>query len=149
MNPRGKSMRTVFLRLTSALLLSGCALMTTLLAGGQTRSRPSTLIANNFPGADLGAKINAADRDLGMSRGEILVKDGGKIITQVVLSPGHTLRFSAGTYTLGTELLWEGAFLLKSDTTVVGSGWDTVVIEPPKIGWTVFQSFNDIRANPA
>ncbi len=142
-------MRTVFLRLTLASVLSSCALTATLLAGGQPRSRQSTRIANNFPGADLGAKINAADRDLGISRGEILVKGGGAIITQVVLSPGHTLRFSAGTYTLGTELLWEGAFLLKSDTTVVGSGWDTVIIEPPKTGWTVFQSFNDIRSNPA
>jgi len=114
----------------------------------QTRGRQSTRIANNFPGTDLGAKINAADRDLGTSSGEILVKNGGTISTQVILSPDHTLRFSPGTYTLGTALLWEGAFLLKSGTRVVGSGWDTVIIEPAKIGWIVFQSFNDIRVQP-
>lgn len=140
-------MRTVFLILAAALLLSGCV-MATSFTGTQTRGRQSTRVANNFPGADLGAKINAADRDLGTSPGEILVKGGGTIFTQVILSPGHNLRFSAGTYTLGTALLWEGAFLLKSGTRVVGSGWDTVIVEPAKTGWTVFQSFNDIRAQP-
>jgi parallel beta-helix repeat protein len=123
--------------------------MVTSSQGGQTRGRQSTRVANNFPGADLGAKINAADHDLGTSPGEIVVNGGGTISTQVILNSGHTLRFSAGTYRLATELLWEGAFLLKSRTKVIGSGWDTVIIEPPKTGWTVFQSFNDIRAKPA
>src|SRR6266536_3129609 len=140
-------MRRVFLIFAAVLLLSGGA-MASSLRGAQTRGRQSTRIANNFPGTDLGAKINAADRDLGTSSGEILVKNGGTISTQVILSPGHTLRFSPGTYTLGTALLWEGAFLLKSGTRVVGSGWDTVIIEPAKIGWIVFQSFNDIRVQP-
>ena len=140
-------MRTVFLILVAALLLSGC-LTATSFTGAQTRGRQSTRVANNFPGADLGAKINAADRDLGNSPGEILVKGGGAISTQVIISPGHTLRFSAGTYRLGTELLSEGAFLLKSGTSVVGSGWDTIIVEPAKTGWIVFQSFNDIRGQP-
>ncbi len=140
-------MRTVFLILAAALLFSGCV-MATSFTGAQTRGRQSTRVANNFPGADLGTKINNADRDLGTSPGEILVNGGGTISTQVILSPGHTLRFSAGTYTLGTALLWEGAFLLKSGTSVVGSGWDTVIVEPAKTGWIVFQSFNDIRAQP-
>ena len=141
-------MRTVFLILAAAILLSGCV-MATSFAGAQIRGRQGTRVANDFPGADLGAKINAADRDLGASPGEILVKTGGTISTQVILNPGHTLRFSAGTYTLGTALPWEGAFLLKSRTRVVGSGWDTVIVEPAKTGWIVFQSFNDIRAQPA
>lgn len=114
----------------------------------QTRDRQSSRVANNFPGADVGAKINAADRDLGTSPGEILVKGGGPISTQVILSSGHTLRFSAGTYVLKTELLWEGAFLLKSKSKVVGSGWDTVIVEPAKTGWIIFQSFNSLRAQP-
>ncbi|MDQ3665037.1 MAG: right-handed parallel beta-helix repeat-containing protein [Acidobacteriota bacterium] len=141
-------MRTFFLILAAALLLSGWV-MATSFTSAQTRGRQSTRVANNFPGTDLGAKINAADRDLGTSSGEILVKGGGTISTQVILSPGHTLRFSAGTYTLATALLWEGAFLLKSRTRVIGSGWDTIIIEPAKTGWIVFQSFNDIRALPA
>jgi parallel beta-helix repeat protein len=114
----------------------------------QTPSRKITKVANNFPGADLGAKINAADKDLGATTGEILVQSGGTISTQVTISPGHTLRFGPGTYRLITELLWEGAVLLKSRTAVVGSGWDTIIIEPSHTGWTVFQSFEDGRAQP-
>ena len=108
----------------------------------------STRLANSFPGADLGAKINAADKDLGSKPGEILVRDGGTIATQVIINPGHTLRFGPGTYRLTTELLWEGAFLLKSRTTVVGSGWETIIVEPPRTGWIVFQSYEDIRTQP-
>ena len=115
----------------------------------QTTSRRVTRLANSFPGADLGAKVNAADKDLGATVGEILVQNGGTISTQVTISPGHTLRFGPGTYRLATELLWEGAVLLKSRTAVVGSGWDTIIIEPSRTGWTVFQSFDDIRTQPA
>jgi parallel beta-helix repeat protein len=115
----------------------------------QTAGRLVTRVANSFPGADLGAKINAADKDLGATAGEILVRNGGTISTQVTISPGHTLRFGPGTYRLATELLWEGAILLKSRTSVVGSGWDTIIVEPARTGWTVFQSFEDIRKQPA
>lgn len=140
-------MRTVLLTLAAALLLSGWLMVAS--TTPQTRGPQPTRVANDFPGADLGAKINAADRDLGTSSGEILVKGGGTISTQVILSSGHTLRFSAGTYRLETALLWEGALLLQSRTSVVGSGWDTVIVEPPKTGWVVFESFNNIRAQPA
>jgi parallel beta-helix repeat protein len=107
-----------------------------------------TVIANNFPGADLGAKINAADKALGNAAGEILVRDGGTISTQVIINSGHSLRFSAGTYRIETQLQDEGAFLLKSRTSVTGSGWNTVIVEPPKVGWIVFQSYEDIRSTP-
>jgi parallel beta-helix repeat protein len=117
-------------------------------ATGQASSRTNMRVANNFPGADLGAKINAADRDLGSRAGEILVRDGGTISTQVILSPGHSLRFSAGTFRVLTQLQDEGAFLLKSRTAVTGSGWDTIIVEPPRVGWIVFQSFADIRTQP-
>lgn len=114
---------------------------------GQVRNRKK-VVANSFPGSDLGAKINAADKALGSASGEILVRDGGTISTQVIINSGHTLRLSAGTYRLATELLWEGAFLLKSRTSVIGSGWDTVIVEPPKTGWIVFHSYEDIRSKP-
>ena len=110
---------------------------------GQTR------FANNFPGADLGQKINAADRDLGKALGIIRVQKGGIISTQVIISHGHTLTLGRGTYVLKTELSEEGAFLLQSGTRVTGSGWDTVIVEPNQIGWTVFQSYEDIRTPPA
>jgi len=111
----------------------------------QTTVAKGTRIANDFPGGDLGAKINAADRDLGAASGEILVRNGGTISTQVVIGSGHTLRFGPGTYRLTFESSWEGAFLLKSRTTVVGSGFDTIIVEPPRTGWIVFQSYEDIR----
>jgi parallel beta-helix repeat protein len=116
--------------------------------GLQAGNRKTTRLANSFPGQDLGAKINAADKDLGSASGEILVRDGGAISTQVVINPGHTLRFGPGTYSLATQSLWEGAFLLKSRATVIGSGRDTVIVEPPVTGWTVFQSYDDIRTQP-
>ena len=112
-------------------------------SGGQT-----VKVADQFPGSDLGAKINAADKALGNSPGEILVKAGGVISTQVVLGSYHKLRFAPGVYTLQTELLWQGAFLLKSHTQVTGSGWDTIIVEPPRTGWIVFQSYEDAKSNP-
>ena len=115
---------------------------------GQVANRRNSRIANSFPGADLGAKINAADADLGRAAGDILVRDGGTISTQVIISSGHTVRFSAGTYRIATQLQDEGAFLLKSGTVVIGSGWDTVIVEPPRVGWIVFQSYADIRTQP-
>ncbi len=115
----------------------------------QQPGRKLARIANNFSGADLGQKINAADQDLGSNVGEILVQGGGTISTQVIISPGHTLRFSEGTFRLTTELLWEGAILLKSRTAVVGSGAKTIIVEPPRTGWVVFQSYEDARTRPA
>lgn len=118
------------------------------LGGSQGTKGQVTVVANNFPGGDLGAKINSADRSLNGRAGEILVRDGGAIKTQVIISSGHTLRFSAGTFTLNTQLLSEGSFLLKSNTSVVGVGWDTIIVEPPRIGWIVFQSYEDSRSQP-
>jgi parallel beta-helix repeat protein len=143
-------LRRIYLMLLASLVsISSVPAATEPPSAWQSRSGQRTLVANDFPGAELGAKINAADSELGTSPGEILVKGGGSISTQVVINSGHTLRFSPGTYTLRTALLWEGAFLLKSRTTVIGSGWDTVIVEPAKTGWIVFQSFNDIRSEPS
>ena len=114
----------------------------------QTSAQGRVVVANDFPGADLGAKINAADRQLGASAGEILVRGGGVITSQVIVGSGHTLRFSAGTYRLETEIPWEGAILLKSNATVTGSGWDTVIVEPPRVGWIVFQSHAAAKGKP-
>jgi parallel beta-helix repeat protein len=115
----------------------------------QSAQRKNTRVANDFPGIDLGAKINAADKALGSLPGEIFVRDGGTISTQVIIGPGHTLRFARGTYRLTTELWSEGAFLLKSNTAVVGSGWDTIIVEPPQTGWQVFQAYESSRSQPA
>ncbi len=58
--------------------------------------------ADQFPGSDCGAKIYAADADLGVSAGEIWVNNacGMAIKSAVTISANHTVRFiQAGTYT--------------------------------------------------
>jgi parallel beta-helix repeat protein len=98
-------------RLTSLLFMFG---LLAALAGAQTRGG-RRVDAERFPGADLGAKINAADKSLGAGAGEVVVSSGGTVRTQVVVSPGHTLRFASGTYASevggSTYLLKDGASL--------------------------------------
>ncbi len=129
--------------------VGGATQTTTRRVARQARSRSNIRIANRFPGADLGAKINAADKDLGSLPGEIVVEDGGVISTQVVINSGHTVRFTRGVFRLETALLSEGAFLLHPNVTIVGAGWDeTIIVEPPRVGWIVFHAYDDIRSDP-
>jgi hypothetical protein len=101
--------------------------------------------ANDFPGSDLGAKINAADKALGTSPGEITVKGGGTISTQVVVSSGHVLRFMPGTYVTKTSNI---PILMKSGSSVVGSGWNSILVEStaPK-QFTVICAYNQAYVN--
>lgn len=82
--------------------------------------------ANDFPGADLGAKINAADKALGAKPGEIVVKGGGIISTQVIISSDHVLRLLPGTYVTKTSDI---PILMKSRSSVIGSGWESIIVE--------------------
>ena len=81
--------------------------------------------ASGFQGADIGARINAADRSLGGAPGEIVARGGGRITTQIVVSAGHTLRLMRGTYAPTTQ----GApVLLGQGATLVGEGWDNSIL---------------------
>lgn len=91
-----------------------------------SRQRTRTVSAKQFPGEDLGEKINAADSALGTAAGEILVEGGGTISTQVIISSDHILRFKAGTYTTTTA---KAPILLQPRSSVIGSGWDTIIME--------------------
>src|SRR5207253_7997426 len=93
------SLTTLLLSLALALTLEGFAF-----AQGNSRQRVRAVNANQYPGADLGAKINAADRALGSAPGEITVAGGGTISTQVIISSDHTLRLLPGTYVTRTTL---------------------------------------------
>jgi hypothetical protein len=117
-------------------------------AAGRTGSAPAGVapacrVAQlAMPGADVGAKINACDAALGADRpgGEIHVNGGGTISTIVNLSPGRTLWFHDGTYTLHqaytgnpaqdiqTEL---GMIRYRDGATIKGDGWGTIIVEPP------------------
>jgi hypothetical protein len=81
--------------------------------------------ASNFQGADLGARINAADHSLGSAPGEIVARGGGRITTQIIISAGHTLRLMSGTYAPSTQ---EVPVLLGPGASLAGEGWDQSIL---------------------
>jgi Right handed beta helix region len=111
----------------------------------RTRTQSKSVSAHEFPGGDLGAKINAADRALGAGAGEIVVRSGGTISTQVVLSSDHTLRLGAGTYVTTTK---EAPILMQPRSSLFGAGWDTIIVESRAPGqFTVISAYNHARLN--
>lgn len=109
------------------------------------RSGSRSVNASQFPGADLGAKINAADRALGTGAGEIVVRGGGMISTQVIISSDHTLRLLSGTYVTNTTL---APILLKPRSSIVGSGWDAILMESTAPNqFTVISAYNNAQRN--
>jgi hypothetical protein len=104
--------------------------------------------ANQYPGADIGAKVNAADKALGAAAGEILVSGGGNIATQIVISGNHTLRFERGTYSATTAL---APILLKSGAKLFGTAsWDAIVLESTALNqFTVISAYNHAQRNGA
>lgn len=90
------------------------------------RKQGRVISANDYPGQDLGAKINAADKALGLKPGEIVVKGGGTIATQVIISSDHVLRFLPGTYVTKSSDI---PILMKSRSSVIGSGWESIIVE--------------------
>jgi hypothetical protein len=96
--------------------------------------------ANDFPGQDIGAKINAADKALGAGKGEIVVKAGGTIATQVIVSSDHVLRLLRGTYVSKTTKI---PILLKPRSSLVGAGWESIILESTAPGqFTVVSAYN-------
>ena len=115
------------------------------LAGTASTQQGRVVNANNFPGQDLGAKINAADKALGAARGEIVVKGGGTISTQVIISPDHVLRFLPGTYVTRTDSV---PILMKSRTSLIGSGWQSIIVESTAPGqFTVISAYGQAILN--
>ena len=109
------------------------------------RQQTRVLSANDFPGADLGAKINAADKALGVKPGEIVVKGGGTISTQVIISSDHVLRFLPGTYVTKTSAI---PILMKSRSTVLGAGWESIIMESTAPNqFTVISAYNQSILN--
>ena len=113
-----------------------------------TAAATKTVTANNFPGSDLGAKINAADKSLGAGAGEIVVKGGGTITTQVIVSSDHVLRFMPGTYATKTANI---PILMKPRSSLLGAGWDnTIILESTaRDQFTVVKAYNNSIENGA
>lgn len=100
---------------------------------------------------DLGRAINEAERKLGAQPGKIVVRGGGSIKTQAVVS--HDLTFQAGVYSCDTKLPWQGCILLKDNVKAEAVG-DVTMLEPtyseplmPSI--TVFQTYAAAHKNEA
>lgn len=106
-----------------------------------TRSSPAagarSLVANNFAGADLGAKINAAFAALGSEKGTVHVYGGGSITSYINVGEGCTLWFHDGTYTHDApfntvpqqQQAELGLIRYKNGSTVRGDGRGTILVE--------------------
>ena len=136
--------RTFFIQcfllgLTSALAIA---------CEAQTRTRRSgsrTVYAEKFPGEDLGAKINAADRSLGTAAGEIVAQGGGRISSQVIISGHHTLRLMRGTYAPTIDNI---PILMKPGSLLVGESWDAIILESTaRRRFTVISAYNNAQRN--
>ena len=78
------------------------AATSTISSGWSTTRTNNIRYADQFPGGDCGAKINAADADLGTNAGEIWVSNacGMTLASAVTINANHVLRFTqGGTYT--------------------------------------------------
>ncbi|HEY0407303.1 MAG TPA: right-handed parallel beta-helix repeat-containing protein [Pyrinomonadaceae bacterium] len=128
--------RTLLLAIALQLSMALCVF-----AQRPPRQTRRVLTADQYPGADIGAKINAADKDLGSNPGEIVVNNGGTIRTQIIISSGHTLRLMPGTYAAQTAAV---PILLKPGSSVVGAGWNnTIILESTAPGqFTVISAYN-------
>src|ERR1700730_310292 len=110
------------------------------LVANAQRQSAQVVNANNYPGQDIGAKINAADKALGQKSGDIVVKGGGTISTQIVISSDHVLRLMPGTYAATTATI---PILFKPRSSVIGSGWDSIIVESTAQGqFTVISAYN-------
>lgn len=98
--------------------------------------------ADGFSGADCGARINAADADLGATFGEIWVNQtcGTTWTTAVSISAGHVLRFiQGGTYTTNT---------------IAFANWSALVGSPGSVQFvasqanTILRQANGTNGNP-
>lgn len=87
--------------------------------------------ADQYPGSDCGAKINAADTEIGSAAGEIWVNNecGLTWSTPVNLSSGHVLRFGqGGTYSLSGGITMAGNSMLTGVTSAMATNTTPAVM---------------------
>ena len=87
---------------------------------GPTAESGNIRWAERYPGGDLGARINAADADLGKEAGEIDVGRPGTVETQVSLSSNHVLH-------LHTPTTWKAGITVQNDNSVIGDGCASLI----------------------
>src|SRR5689334_6557876 len=87
---------------------------------------------------DLGIAVNEANASLGSEHGTVIVPDGTySINTKIVLSSNRTLRLGRGTFTSHVvddiTISFGATPNIGSNISVVGSGWDTILVESDQI----------------
>ncbi|MEP6819463.1 MAG: right-handed parallel beta-helix repeat-containing protein [bacterium] len=144
---KSAALQTALLRLVLSVAVASTLVSLVVVASSQ-RPRGRVVSANDYPGQDLGARINAADKALGSGFGEIVAKGGGVISTQVIISSDHVLRLLPGTYATRTSNI---PILLKSRASLIGSGWESIVLESTAKGqFTVISAYSQtiLNGNP-
>ena len=82
--------------------------------------------AHNYPGDDIGTKVNNAAKALGREGGEIVLTSGGLFKVTAVIPSGCTVLLKGGVYKSVTP----GALILLSDdSALVGDNWDAILEE--------------------
>jgi hypothetical protein len=111
----GQSQVKLLVSVVVTIVIAGCGSVSVApAAGGNPPPQPqstNTLVAANFPGADCGAKIMAADAaaDSGATL-EVTQACGATWTTPIAVGRSHTLRIEDGAYqTANTVLLHDGA----------------------------------------
>ncbi len=103
---------------------------------------PNALNTANFPGDDVGAKLRAADEQLGDRQGAIIVQ-AGTIATQVMFRPKRSLYFVKGEFPIVVPNQDQCNLIINDHTDIYGQGTKdgegTFFIEPTN-GYVIIQS---------
>jgi hypothetical protein len=108
---------------------------------------PAPLQAESFPGADLGARVNAAVASLKLKVATIRVTEQGEIRTPISLDVGQTLEFGPGAWTCAAA----PCITVDSGSRVLGAGvFLTRLVLGPKSAGPMIQSrdFNALVGKP-
>lgn len=101
------------------------------------------ILADNLAGADWGAKVQAADTQLGATAGQIwitLAAGTSAPAASITLAENHVLVFlQGGTWQLGTQNLQ-----LNSGAALIGTGRDTVVLNYAGTGSAIQSATNTV-----
>lgn len=113
--------------ISSLVLLCGSLLMSSPGFGQTSISSGTfqrTVEVGNFAGADLGAKLRAADVALGSEHGTLRVSSPGRLTTPVTLSIGHALQIAA-------PVSWGATVALSGGNDVGCAGQGTISATMP------------------
>jgi hypothetical protein len=120
-------------------------------SGAQTIVQPGTtgfflntlntaFYASQYPGADVGAKINAADAAAGVGPADILVTATGNVSTAPTISSNHRLILAA-------PLTWTVGPILNSNTQIVGTGSNAVQTINSMGVWVAARGLSNLEIN--